>query len=126
MYILCLYDPTDPGLPTRSGLLLGVTKMPLLPLRWADVAVVRLLLQHRAKVGNSHGNSPHEWWVRQKLVGYHRFFLGFCIICIHIHIYIYNILYIHMKYALSFGPGEHSLYRVRNDQPFCRQAVSNV
>eukprot|EP00434_Breviolum_minutum_P013327 symbB.v1.2.011745.t1/scaffold796.1/size162622/4 len=24
--------------------------MPLLPLRWADVAVVRLLLQHRAKV----------------------------------------------------------------------------
>ena len=84
MYIICtfyvtiyLYDPTDPGLPTRSGLLLGVTKMPLLPLRWADVAVVRLLLQHRAKVGNSHGNSPHERWVRQKLVGYHRFFWGF-------------------------------------------------
>lgn len=31
-----------------------------------------------------------------------------------------------MKYALSFGPFEHSLYRVRHDQPFCRQAVSNV
>ena len=84
MYIICpfyvtihLYDPADPGLPTRSGLLLGVTKMPLLPLRWADVAVVRLLLQHRAKVGNSHGNSPHEWWVRQILVGYLRFFWGF-------------------------------------------------
>ena len=102
MYIICtfyvtiyLYDPTDPGLPTRSGLLLGVTKMPLLPLRWADVAVVRLLLQHRAKVGNSHGNSPHEWWVRQKLVGYHRFFLGFCIICIHIQIYIIYTVYTH-------------------------------